>query len=114
MNLDVNFVNNRRMRMGDYAVAARCFEDVIERYREHAFAHYFLAKAYEKIGGKDDKVGENLQRYKAIIAKDEAWRGHADHFGLTRTSALRRRREHQYPARSNRIGRQRALRPKRA
>lgn len=83
MNLDVNFVNNRRMRAGDFRVAARCFEDVIERYREHAFAHYFLAKAYEKLGGQDDMVQENMRIYEAIVAKDETWRGHADHFGLT-------------------------------
>jgi len=83
MNLDVNFVNNRRMRMGEYQVAARCFEDVIERYREHAFAHYFLAKAYEKIGSHDGKVEENMARYKAIVANNEAWRSHADYFGLT-------------------------------
>jgi tetratricopeptide (TPR) repeat protein len=83
MNLNVNFVNNRRMRMGDYQVAARCFEDVIERYREHAFAHYFLAKAYEKIGGNEEKVTENLRLYKAIIAKNETWKSHADYFGLT-------------------------------
>jgi radical SAM superfamily enzyme YgiQ (UPF0313 family) len=83
MNLDVNFVNNRRMRMGEYDVAARCFEDVIERYREHAFAHYFLAKAYEKIGGQDQKVKDNLAAYEAIIAKNETWKTHADYFGLT-------------------------------
>jgi radical SAM superfamily enzyme YgiQ (UPF0313 family) len=83
MNLDVNFVNNRRMRMGDYRVAARCFEDVIERYREHAFAHYFLAKAYEKIGGNEQKVAENLERYDAIVASNDTWRNHVDYFGLT-------------------------------
>jgi tetratricopeptide (TPR) repeat protein len=82
MNLDVNFINNRRMRIGDYQVAARCFEDVIERYREHAFAHYFLAKAYEKIGGNDQKVQDNMRLYDAIIAKNDTWRSHADHFGL--------------------------------
>jgi radical SAM superfamily enzyme YgiQ (UPF0313 family) len=83
MNLDVNFVNNRRIRIGDYQVAARCFEDVIERYRDHAFAHYYLANAYEKIGGNDEKVKDNLQLYNAIIAKNGSWRSHADYFGLT-------------------------------
>lgn len=83
MNLDVNFINNRRMRIGDYRVAARCFEDVIERYREHAFAHYFLAEAYEKIGGNEKKVSDNLATYKNIIAKSEVWKSHADYFGLT-------------------------------
>jgi anaerobic magnesium-protoporphyrin IX monomethyl ester cyclase len=82
MNLDVNFVNNRRMRIGEYEVAARCFEDVIERYREHAFAHYFLAKAYEKIGGNAGKVAENMRLYQSILAKDRTWQSHAEHFGL--------------------------------
>jgi len=84
MNSEVNFVDNRRMRIGEYRVAARCFEDVIERYREHAFAHYFLAKAYEKIDDRDERVGENLARYHAIISESDTWRGHADYFGLTR------------------------------
>jgi anaerobic magnesium-protoporphyrin IX monomethyl ester cyclase len=83
MNLDVNFVNNRCMRIGDYRVAARCFEDVIERYREHAFAHYFLAKAYEKIGGNEEKVEANLALYEAIVAKSPTWQEHADYFGLS-------------------------------
>jgi radical SAM superfamily enzyme YgiQ (UPF0313 family) len=85
MNLDVNFVNNRRMRVGDYQVAARCFEDVIERYKEHAFAHYFLAKAYELMGGHEAKVAENMERYRAILASNDTWKEHADYFGLGET-----------------------------
>ena len=83
MNLDVNFVNNRRMRMGDYRVAIRCFEDVIDRYREHAFAHYFLAKAYEKLGGHEDQVRDNMRLYESIVADNDAWRSHAAYFGLS-------------------------------
>ena len=47
------------------------------------FAHYFLAQAYEKIGGNESKVEENLARYEAIVANNETWRSHADYFGLT-------------------------------
>ena len=85
MNLDVNFVNNRRMRVGDYAVAARCFEDVIERYKEQAFAHYYLAKAYAMIGGHEAKVAANMERYRAIVASSDSWKEHAAHFGLSDT-----------------------------
>jgi radical SAM superfamily enzyme YgiQ (UPF0313 family) len=88
VNLDVNFVNNRRMRVGEYQVAARCFEDVIERYRDHAFAHYFLAKAYEKIGNREKEVKENLARFDVIVSKNDTWRGHAEHFGLIRRSRV--------------------------
>ena len=100
MNLDVNFVNNRRMRMADYRVAARCFEDVIERYREHAFAHYFLAKACDKIGGQEKKVAENMERYEAIIASDDSWRSHADYFGLTGQPRFAAAANANFPARN--------------
>lgn len=44
MNLAVNFHNNRRMRIGDYGVAARCFEEVLSRYSGHFWAQYYLQK----------------------------------------------------------------------
>jgi hypothetical protein len=69
--------------MGEYQVAACCFEDVIDRYREHAFAHYFLAKAYGRIGGNEKKVKENLALYNSIVTKNEIWKSHAGYFGLT-------------------------------
>ena len=49
MNLDVNFVHNRRMQIGDYKTAAGSFEEVVERYGKHAFGHYFLAEAYKAL-----------------------------------------------------------------
>ncbi len=82
MNLDVNFVNNRSIRIGQPDVAARCFEDVIERYKQHAFAHYFLAKAYIMMGGHEAKVRENMDAYRAIVANSDTWKEHAAYFGL--------------------------------
>jgi radical SAM superfamily enzyme YgiQ (UPF0313 family) len=42
MNLDVNFHNNRRMKIGDYKTAARCFEEVLRRYPDHEIAKHYL------------------------------------------------------------------------
>lgn len=73
----------RRTRTRDYRVAARCFDEAIERYREQVFAHYYLAKAHEMIGGHADKVAENMRLFEGIIARNEFWSGHAGCFGLT-------------------------------
>jgi anaerobic magnesium-protoporphyrin IX monomethyl ester cyclase len=42
MNLDVNFHNNHRMKIGDYQTAARCFEEVLRRYPKHEWAKNYL------------------------------------------------------------------------
>ena len=49
MNLDVNFVNNRAMRMGDYRTALRMFTDVLDRDPNHALAFYYIAYCARKL-----------------------------------------------------------------
>lgn len=48
-NLDVNFHNNRRMRIGDYRTAARCFEEVLRGYPGHELAAKYLLKCREEM-----------------------------------------------------------------
>lgn len=50
MNLDVNFHNNYRMRIGDWETAARCFEEVIRRYSGHEVAKFYLEYCKERMG----------------------------------------------------------------
>ena len=49
MNLDVNFHNNYRMKIGDYKTAARCFEEVLRRYKEHKWAKHYLEICEQKL-----------------------------------------------------------------
>jgi anaerobic magnesium-protoporphyrin IX monomethyl ester cyclase len=49
MNLDVNFINNYNMRNGNYKLAMRVFQDVIERYPDHAIAYYCMMKCAESL-----------------------------------------------------------------
>jgi radical SAM superfamily enzyme YgiQ (UPF0313 family) len=53
MNLDINFHGNRRMRISDYAVAKRCFEEVLARYGDHKWAKHYLKICEEKLNGTD-------------------------------------------------------------
>jgi radical SAM superfamily enzyme YgiQ (UPF0313 family) len=83
MNLDVNFVNNYRVKAGDYQVAASCFQDVADRYANHAFAYYYLAKAQEAMNADPALVRLNRKKFCAIIAADPEWKRYADYFKLT-------------------------------
>lgn len=81
MNLDTNFVNNYRMKIGDYKVAAYCFQDVIDRVPEHAFAYYFLSKAQEKLGLIEQSL-INHNKFMSITKNDPFWKNYAKQFGL--------------------------------
>jgi anaerobic magnesium-protoporphyrin IX monomethyl ester cyclase len=82
MNLDINFVNNYRMKMGDYQIAAHCFEDVIDRVPDHAFGHYYLAKCQEKMNEDPEIIKSNTDKFYDIISKDKTWKDYSEYFGL--------------------------------
>lgn len=79
MNLDINFVHNPYMRMGEYELAAERFKAILVSIPDHAFAHYFLSKCYEKING--DYETEYL-KFVEIVNKDIFWRKYAERFNL--------------------------------
>ena len=82
MNLDVNFVHNFRMKIGDYKVAANCFKDVISRYANHAFAYYYLMKAEEAMGEDAQRIRRHGEIFQAIIEKDNTWVEYFEHFAI--------------------------------
>jgi radical SAM superfamily enzyme YgiQ (UPF0313 family) len=82
MNLDVNFVNNTRMKNGDYQIAANCFKDVIRRYDKHAFAYYYLAIAEEGMNASLASINQNKDRFNEIARADPTWKEYALYFKL--------------------------------
>lgn len=85
MNLEANFVNNHRMRLGDYVTAKRCFDEVLERHPDHPFALYYLARAQQALGVEQEAAESSLRRYEAIVAMDKRWRDLAQSFALPTT-----------------------------
>jgi anaerobic magnesium-protoporphyrin IX monomethyl ester cyclase len=79
VNLDVNFVHNRSMRVGNFEVARRAFKEVVERHPGQAFAHYFLARCDDVLAGDGSA---SYRRYQQIVAESPAWREAAQRFGL--------------------------------
>ena len=81
MNLDVNFVNNYRMRQGDYKIAADCFRDVLARYPEHAFAYYYLAQTLYALK-EFEQAEQAMCKVYEITKKDTTWKEYFDFFKI--------------------------------
>ena len=82
MNLDVNFVNNHRMKTGDYEIAVLCFKDVVARYKNHAFAYYYLSKAWYALN--EDQMAENAMcEYHRILERDNVWKEYTEYFNIS-------------------------------
>jgi radical SAM superfamily enzyme YgiQ (UPF0313 family) len=79
VNLDVNFVHNRNMRVGKIEVARGAFKEVAERHPGQAFAHYFLARCDDLLVGDGSASYRN---YEQIVAESPVWRKAAERFGL--------------------------------
>lgn len=88
MNLEINFVNNYRMKMGDYEIAAKCFQDVINRTTNHAFAYYYLAKAQSHLNVNLSTILGNYAKFHDIISKDKTWKEYAEYFGMNLLNPL--------------------------
>jgi radical SAM superfamily enzyme YgiQ (UPF0313 family) len=84
MNLDVNFVNNYRMLHGEYEIADACFKDLIFRYPNHAFAHYYHAQALYALN-EVNLAEKELLKIKDIIDKNVVWKEYFDFFQIKLT-----------------------------
>ncbi|MCK5145248.1 radical SAM protein [bacterium] len=82
VNLDVNFVNNHRMKTGEYDVAKGYFSNVVENHPSHAFAHYYLSKAYEQLNGKAELSVKHKNAFADLVANNEKWKKYAIAFNL--------------------------------
>jgi len=83
MNLEVNFVQNNNLRTGRFEKAAIRLKNVVDKYPGQAFAHYYLAKAYEHLPDVDPKlVHLHRERFYRILAEDKKWMEYALRFNL--------------------------------
>jgi len=82
MNLDVNFVNNIRMKNKDYKIAANAFVDVIRRYNDHAFAYYYLSEAFNALK-EYKKAKSTKKKFYEIMMQNKSWNEYADYFNIS-------------------------------
>lgn len=82
MNLSANFVDNFNMSRGEYEKAAISFKNVTKKYPEHAFAHYFLSKAYACMNYDQELVIKHMDYFTHFIESNEMWKKYATDFEL--------------------------------
>jgi len=68
MNLDLNFVNNNDVELGEYELALQAFSNVVRLRPDHAFAHFFSAYCHFKIG-RNTEAGTGITAYLKNIEK---------------------------------------------
>lgn len=53
-NLEVNFINNRQMRLGNWELALQVFTDTVNLHPYHIIAHYQILLCLENLGRHED------------------------------------------------------------
>ncbi|MEI6826589.1 MAG: radical SAM protein [Desulfuromonadales bacterium] len=81
LNLELNFVENSDMRLGNFEDALKGFENTIKIKNDHALAYYFAAKCYNHLNN-NDKYLAYKSVYINIISESEFWRNYALKFSL--------------------------------
>ncbi|MDR1471373.1 MAG: B12-binding domain-containing radical SAM protein [Synergistaceae bacterium] len=81
-NLLLNFVKNHDMKIGNFALALRLFERVLDDVIDtHAFAYYFSAICAMNLG-LNEKYKRYKGRYYEMIGKFNYWREWSEYFKL--------------------------------
>ena len=81
MNLELNFVCNNDIRLGEYKLALMGLENVARVKEDHCFAHYYLAICYR---GLNDLEKARQSIVNAIkYSKLDFWKKYIDYFQLS-------------------------------
>jgi anaerobic magnesium-protoporphyrin IX monomethyl ester cyclase len=81
MQIRVNFVENYNMKIGRYDVPMDYLKNVVSKYPNHAFGHYFLSKCY-RATGKEALADEHLVQFLDICEHDNWWFDMAEKYGV--------------------------------
>ena len=81
INLELNFVLNSDMRMGDYVSALKGFENAINAKKDHTIAYYYASLCYEKLGNIT-MSHEYLDRAKQLALEKPFWGKYIKMFNL--------------------------------
>lgn len=81
LNLELNFVENSDMKLGNYSIALKEFENVIKIKSDHAFALYYAAQCCKEVGWAPGYY-VHKKRYNEILKTSNFWQDYAKKFNL--------------------------------
>lgn len=82
MNLEANFVRNHNLATGEYKKASSYFQNIARTYPDHAFAHYYLAKALDGLGENGETITRHRDKFEELIHTNSMWAKYANFFNL--------------------------------
>jgi len=80
LNLELNFIYNNDIELGNYEIALKGFNNVISVRPDHAFAHYFSSICYKKLG--DFKNYEVSKDEFSVHSKAPFWKYYIKYLDL--------------------------------
>lgn len=81
MNIELNFVHNSNMRLGNFRLALECFEKVLQVKPDHAIAYYYAASCLYQLGDSD-KTNQYLERAIDCANSTPFWEDYIDMFQI--------------------------------
>jgi radical SAM superfamily enzyme YgiQ (UPF0313 family) len=72
MQIRVNFVENYNMRIGRYDIPVDYLVNVVNKYPEHAFGHFYLSECYSNTG-KYELADQHRAQFNEICERDPWW-----------------------------------------
>lgn len=82
MNLEVNFVQNYNVINKNYEKVLPYYKNVVERYPDHALAHYYIAEVYEALNTDKIIIDYHRRMFNELLEKNSIWSRYADYFKL--------------------------------
>jgi len=70
------------MKIGRYDVPIDYLKNVVNKYPDHAFGHYFLAECY-RATDKPEQAQRHLSMFADIYEHDDWWRSLAAKYGIS-------------------------------
>ena len=80
-NLEINFVNSRTIRMGNYNQAKRDYEHIVTIAPDHVLGHFCLSKAYTGLGRFQD-ANIIQKKLKEIVKTNQTQANYLKYFNI--------------------------------
>ena len=81
MNIELNFVHNSNVRLGDDRKALDCFEKVLRVKPDHAIACFYAGSCLQRLG-EPEKAAQYLEKARHFAATSTFWTPYIEMFGI--------------------------------
>lgn len=81
MNIELNFVHNANMKLGNYRTAQESFENVLKAKHDHPLAHFYISLC-QKALGQHSASETSLEKARSYASGDPFWENIIEQFSI--------------------------------